>query len=54
MSQLASSVQTSQEARVLRKIPVGAIMTLAVLGVTERGPIGSSSLVLDSPDWKTV
>ena len=53
MSQLASSVNTQQEDRVIRKIPVGAIMTLAVLGVTARGPIGSSVLTLDAPDWKT-
>lgn len=53
MSQLASSVNTTQAAPVVRKIPVGAIMTLACLGVTERGPIGSSLLVLDAPDWKS-
>ncbi len=53
MSQLASSVNTQQQARVIRKIPTGAIMTLAQLGVTEMGPLGSSVLTLDAPDWKS-
>ena len=54
MSQIASSVNFQQEARVQRKIPVGAVMTLASLGITERGPIGETTLIFDWPDWQRV
>lgn len=58
MSQIASSVNFSREDRVLRKIPIGAIMTLAMLGVFERGPIGNDEgageLVFDFTDFQRV
>jgi hypothetical protein len=51
---LASRVSTQKEERVLKKIPVGAILTVANLSVTERGPLGSERTVLtfDGPDHK--
>lgn len=52
MSTLASSVQFEKEESVVRKIPVGAILTLAMPGVTERGPVDSTTLTFDFPDWQ--
>ena len=53
MSQLASNVRFEDEARVVRTIPVGAILTLAMQGVTERGSVGSAVLTFDFPDWQS-
>ena len=52
MSQLASNVRFEDEARVVRTIPVNAILTLAMQGVTERGPVGETTLTFDFPDWQ--
>jgi hypothetical protein len=53
MSQVASSVNFYNEDSVLRKIPVGAILTLAMLGITEMGPVDSTKLTFDFPDWQS-
>lgn len=53
MSQLASNVRFEDEARVVRVIPTGAILTLAMQGITERGPVGSTTLTFDGPDWQS-
>lgn len=52
MSQLASNVRFEDEARVGRVIPVGAILTLAMQGITERGPVGSTVLTFSFPDFQ--
>jgi len=53
MPGLASEVITQQEARVIRRIPAGAVLALAMLGVTERGRFGEPVLTQDLPEWQT-
>src|SRR4051812_1411956 len=52
MPGLASEVTTQQEARTIRRIPTGAILAAAMLGVTERGPIGSAVLCTDFVEYQ--
>lgn len=52
MSQLASNVRFEDEPRVVRSIPTGAVLTLAMQGITERGPVGSTLLAFSFPEWQ--
>ena len=54
MADLASAVVTKQAARVIRRIPTGAILALAMIGLAQRGPIGEATLVLDFPEYQGV
>jgi hypothetical protein len=54
MPGLTSEVTTQQEQRVVRRIPAGAILTLAMLGVTERGPLTTAQMVVDFTEYGAV
>jgi hypothetical protein len=54
MAGLASEVRTQQEARTIRRIPSGAILSLFMLAICEKGPIGTTELATDTVEWQTI
>lgn len=52
MSKLASEVSVQEESSAIRKIDASAALSLGVAGISERGPIGSSTHSSSFAEWQ--
>jgi hypothetical protein len=52
MADLASEVRVEEESRTNRSIAASGVLALAMLGISERGPIGESTLSNSFAEWE--